>query len=295
MTGTAGTDPHDVASVTVQLFGGSSIAAGQTPLQSISVPVGGGAWSATLGGLTPGAFTVRALQSDQAGNLGVSAPHSFTVAGAAGPHGPAAAFSWFPAKPHVGESISLVSSSTDDASPITGYAWNVLGPAFIAGGQTRTASFSTPGAHPVQLRVTDAGGRTSVVSQSIPVSYPLMKPFPVVRIVTTRSVGRVRLKVLSVQAPVGVTVSVSCGGKGCPVRSQARLVLKPKGKAASTPTLAFPRFERSLPPGVSLVIRISHAGEIGKYTKFTIRRGKLPVRSDACVSSTSTTPVSCSQ
>jgi len=296
VAGTGGTDAHDLASVTVQLFAGSVISAGQTPLQSISVPISAGAWSVTLGGLIPGTFSVRALQSDQAGNLGVSAPHSFTVAGAAGPHGPTAAFSWFPAKPHVGESISLVSSSTDDASPITGYAWNVLGPAFVNGGQTRTTSFSTPGAHAIQLRVTDAGGRTSVASQSIPVSYPLMKPFPVVRIVTTRSLGRVRLKVLSVEAPVGVTVSVSCTGKGCPVRSQARLVPKPKakGKAASLPTLAFPSFERSLPPGVSLVIRISHAGEIGKYTKFTIRRGKLPVRSDACVSSTDVKPVSCS-
>jgi hypothetical protein len=293
--GGAGTAAHDLAAVTVQLFTGSGIAAEAVPVQNISVPVASGNWSATLGGISPGTYTVRALQSDEAGNVGVSSAVTFTETSGAtsAAHGPAAAFSFYPGKPHVGETVSLISSSTDDLSPITAYAWNLRGSAFTPGAQTQTTSFASPGNHTVQLAVTDAGGHRSVAVQVVPVSYPLMKPFPVVRLVGTRSRGRVRLRVLSVQAPTGASVTVTCSGKGCPMKSQARVVPAPKSKTSAMPVLAFPRFERSLPPGVALVVRVTHAGEMGKYTRFAVRRGKLPVRSDACLNSTEATSVPC--
>ncbi|MEA2217003.1 MAG: hypothetical protein QOK19_2564, partial [Solirubrobacteraceae bacterium] len=293
--GNAGTAAHDVPTVTVQLFAGSGIASGQTPVQNISVPAASGNWSATLGGIVPGAYTVRALQSDEAGNQGISGAPMFTEIrpASAAAHGPAAAFGYYPVKPHVGETISLVSGSTDDLSPITGYSWNLRGTAFVPGAQTQTISFATPGGHTVQLSVTDAGGRRSVASQVIPVSYPLMRPFPLVRIAGTRSRGRVKLKVLSVQAPAGATVTVTCTGKGCPAKSQVRVVPTLKSKAAAVPVLVFPRFQRSLPPGVALVVRVTHAGQMGKYTRFAVRRGKLPVRADACVNATELKSVPC--
>src|SRR6185312_14150107 len=105
--------------------------------------------------------------------------------------------------------------------------------------------------------------------ETIPVTYPLMRPFPVIRIVTTRAVGRVRLKLLSVQAPPGASIQVSCSGKGCPLRSQTRTVLA--GHRAAVTPLAFPKFERSLSPGATLRIRIYRSGVIGKYTTFKIR------------------------
>ena len=295
VTGLAGTAPHDLPTVTVQLFPGAGIAAGPTPVQNISVPAGSGSWSAILGGVSPGTYTVRALQLDEAGNVGVSTAVTFTEAGEASAtgHGPAAAFSWYPGRPHVGEPISLVSSSTDDLSPITAYSWNLRGSAFAPGGQTQTVSFPTPGGHTVQLQVTDGAGRHSAVSQLIPVSYPLMQPFPVVRIAGTRSRGRVRLKALTVQAPRGAGVTVTCTGKGCPLRSQARVVPTPKSKGSVVPSLAFPRFERWLPAGTSLVVRVTHAGQMGKYTRFAVRRGKLPARTDACLNATEPNPVPC--
>ena len=290
--GSAGTAPHDVRSVVVELYSGSSIAPGQAPVQSIGVgaPVGG--WQTTLRGLAPGSYTVRSVQSDEAGNVRASGAMTFTMTAPPVAAGPAAAFTWYPAKPHTGEAISLVSTSTDETNPITGYAWDLLGTTFTSGGQTQTTSFSSPGSHPVQLRITDAAGQTSVASEQIPVTYPLMRPFPVVRIVTTRSIGRVRLKVLSVQAPVGASVAVTCSGKGCPLKSQTTVVKK--AKASGSPTLALTRFERSLAPGVVMRIRISKTGQIGKYTSFTIRRGKLPVRSDECVSGQEPKLVPCS-
>jgi hypothetical protein len=103
----------------------------------------------------------------------------------------------------------------------------------------------------------------------------------------------VKLKVLSVQAPAGATVTVTCTGKGCPAKSQVRVVPTLKSKAAAVPVLVFPRFQRSLPPGVALVVRVTHAGQMGKYTRFAVRRGKLPVRADACVNATEAKSVPC--
>src|SRR5262249_38219004 len=162
--------------------------------------------------------------------------------------------------------------------------------AFAAGAQSRTTTFSTRGNHLVQLRVTDGAGLSSVASEQIPVSFPLMRPFPAVRIVTTRTHGRLRLKTLTVEAPVGAPVTVSCTGKGCPVRSLARVVAKSKGKASGLPALTFPRLQRALPAGVTLEVRVTQSGRIGKFTRFAIRKGKLPLRADACVNATEPKP-----
>ena len=62
----------------------------------------------------------------------------------------------------------MLSSSTDVASPITGFAWDLAGNgAFAAGGPVNSTSFSTPGKHLVQLRVTDANGASSVAAETI--------------------------------------------------------------------------------------------------------------------------------
>jgi large repetitive protein len=293
--GAAGTAAHDADKVVVELFSGSSIAPGQTPVQGpVAVQVAGGAWSAEFGGLHPGPYTIRASQSDGAGNVGV-ASHSFVDAAPGAPAtGPTASFTAFPSHPHVGETVTLVSTSTDSASPITGFAWNLLGSAFAPGTQKQTTSFSTPGNHTVALRVTDGAGLAGTVSQQIPVSFPLMRPFPAVRIVTTRSGGRLRLKVLTVEAPPGATVTVTCVGRGCPLRTTSRVIQKPKVKSAGLPAITFPRLQRTLPAGVALEIRITEPGRIGKFTRFAIRKGKLPLRSDACLNAKEPKPVPCS-
>jgi hypothetical protein len=55
----------------------------------------------------------------------------------------------------------------------------------------------------------------------------------------------------------------------------------------------FHRFERSLPDGVVLQIRISKPGEIGKYTRFAIHRGHLPERVDMCLGPAAGKPLVC--
>jgi len=275
--GAAGTAEGDLPGVTVQLFPGSSIG-GQTPLESIVVNAAGGAWSATFGGLRPGAYTVRAEQSDDLGNLGMSLTRTFTVisptppiispapvvsfAAAIGPAPPppAASFAWFPAAPHTGEPVSLASSSTDAASPITALAWDLAGDGtFAAGGPVIGTSFSTPGSHIVRLRVTDANGLSSIAAETIRVTSPplaLMQPFPIVRIAGSDTSSGVRLSLLTVQAPVGARITVRCRGRGCPGKSASRVAASSHGRG-----------------GVVLVALLNH-GQVSKA-----RSGARGVRS----------------
>jgi hypothetical protein len=66
-----------------------------------------------------------------------------------------------------------------------------------------------------------------------------------------------------------------------------------KQSKASSVVIAFRRFQRSLPAGVILEIRVSKPGQIGKYTRFAIRRHRLPVRIDACLGSGDPKPIVC--
>jgi hypothetical protein len=317
--GTAGVAAGDLPGVTVRLFSGAAILDGQAPLQSIMVDATKGAWSATFAGLSVGVYTVRAEQSDAAGNTGSSLPATFSVVSpvpatvsappatpvaVAGltssppPAPPVASFTWVPSSPMTGQSVALVSSSTDASSPITAFAWDLTGDGtFTAGGPVLDTSFSTPGNHVVRLRVTDADGLTSVATETVAVSsmpLVLMQPFPVVRIAGSDTHRGVKLSLLTVQAPVGARVSVTCGGSHCPRGSESRVVTA--SRSSSKPggvLLAFGRFERSLRAGVILEIRVSKAGEIGKYTSFRIRRGKAPARVDACVGPSNPQPIPC--
>jgi major membrane immunogen (membrane-anchored lipoprotein) len=299
--GTAGTAGHDIARVTAQLFSGSTINEGQSPVQAIDVNAVAGAWSTTFGGLAPGTYTVRALQHDEAGNVGVSATKTFVVNPPAAaavavkpPGAPVASFSWFPSAPRVGESVSLVSSSTDAGSPIVSFAWDVAGTgAFAAGGSGMSTTFSTQGNHVVQLRVTDANGVSAVSTQTIPVGaapLTLMQPFPVVRITSSATRSGVRLTLLGVLASPGSRITVQCKGRACPAKAQSHIAAAHKPR---TLFVEFRRFQRPLAAGVTLEIRVSKPGAIGKYTRFVVRRGKRPVRFDACLAGTAVKPIGC--
>jgi large repetitive protein len=299
--GSAGTEEGDLPHVTAKLFSGTTAGGGQAPLQSITVNASGKAWSAAFGGLAPGTYTVRAEQSDSAGNVGVSATSTFLVVGPASAPAhpaPAASFAWFPSSPRVGDTVSLVSSSTDSASPITAFAWDPAGTgAFAAGGPATSTTFSAAGNHRVQLRVTDANGLSSVASELIPVSasLPLMQPFPVVRIAGAGTRAGIKLRLLSVLAAPGAQITVQCKGRACPMRFQMVKVKSHVAKAGKRPSpfVEFRRFERFLAAGVTLEIRVSKAGVMGKYTRFVVRRGKLPLRFDACLAGIGVKPVGC--
>ncbi|HEY2140591.1 MAG TPA: Ig-like domain-containing protein, partial [Solirubrobacteraceae bacterium] len=307
VSGTAGTVKGDLPAVTIQVFAGSTVGGGE-PLESVAVNASKGLWSATLGGLGAGTYTVRALQRDQAGNVGISGVSTFMVTPRApitappspqpGDPSPAASFTFFPTAPKAGESISLASSSTDAASPIVAYAWDLTGSGqFQGAGPVLVTSFATPGSHVVRLRVTAADGLSSIVAETIAVGprrMPLMQPFPIVRIVGSDTRAGARLSLLSVQAPVGARVTVGCRGGGCPAKPESRVAVAGGHRNSTGVVLvAFRRFERPLRAGASLEIRVSKPGEIGKYTRFRIRRNRPPLRVDACLDPTLGTPIAC--
>jgi hypothetical protein len=315
-SGAAGSAARDLPQITVKLFAGSTIT-NEAPLKEATVPVVKGRWSAAFGGLSSGTYTARAQQSDNVGRTGYSEPVTFTVnipapstppvdppgvgaqsSGTPHPSSPVASFQWFPSAPHVGEPISLISTSTDATAQITGFAWSVAGDGVFNGGlSTLTTSFSTAGAHVVLLRVTDAGGLANTVAETIPVTLPvpvLMQPFPVVRIAGTENASGVRVGLLTVQAPVGAMVNVTCHGPGCPARAQSVVASLGKSKSkAGMVVIVFRRFERSLRAGAVMEIRVSKPGQIGKYTRFAVRHGKLPIRADTCLSPAGIKPIVC--
>ncbi|TMK98273.1 MAG: hypothetical protein E6G34_11515 [Actinobacteria bacterium] len=299
VAGTAGTSEGDLPAITIKLFAGPTAGAA-APVEALTVQASGGAWSGTFGGLGPGVYTVQAEQRDEAGNTGASDPATFTLTGppsALSPSAPVASFRWFPSAPNVGESVSLVSTSSDISSPITHFAWALGSSPFQPGERVLRTSFSTPGRHTVRLQVTDANGLSSVATQTIQVGVArlvLMQPFPIVRIAGAETASGVKISLLTVQAPVAARVTVTCKGRRCHTGSESRIArLSRRRHRATTVLLTFRRFERSLPAGVALEIRVSKPGEIGKYTRFSIRRHRLPARIDACLKPTSSKPIAC--
>ncbi len=311
VSGAAGAAPGERRQVTVELFSGASAEPG-SQVEAITVNAVAGAWSARLAGLAPGEYTVQARQSDEAGNVGTSPAGSFTVAAPASspqpaaqapvssgsPSPPVASFTWAPTTPTVGQVVSLASSSTDLSSSIGSYAWDLGGGQLAPGGPTATTSFATPGPHVVRLQVSDGNGLSSTVAQTISVAAAppqLMQPFPIVRIAGSETSYGVYVKLLTVQAPVGASVQVACVGRACKTKAETRIAVAagPPKVTAGAVTLTFKRFERALRAGVTLQIRVTKPGLIGKFTSFAIRRDKLPVRADACLAAPSAKPSPC--
>jgi hypothetical protein len=316
-SGTAGQASGDRQSLQLAIYAGTT--ATGTPLDTLEVSASAGSWSTGSGGpeLPNGIYTAQVTQSDEAGNVGVStvtfavdaavasaspasSPASAATSAASAPPlvAPVASLQWFPTHPRTGERVVLASTSPASASPVTGFGWAVNNQTFTAAGPVLTTSFAKPGAHVVRMRVTDADGLSSVVAATIVVSAAkpsLMQPFPVVRIAGIVKSFGVDVSLLTVQAPVGAKVTVSCRGSGCPRRSQDEVATSKHSadRTGGVVLVDFPRFERALRAGATLQIRVAAAGEIGKYTRFAIRRGKLPVRVDACLNPAGNRPIAC--
>jgi Bacterial Ig-like domain len=301
-TGTAtGTQP-----ISVEIRAGST-AKGAIVSAATAAGTGGGWTSGNASpALSSGQYTAVAVQEASIpGNpSGHSAAVTFTVTPALTPTPtsgvlsfgpPAASFRWFPAVPKTGETVSLVSTSSDLASAITGLAWALTsnGP-FQAGGAVMTTSFSAPGGHAVRLRVTNAFGLSSVATETINVVGPtasLMQPYPVVRLAGSETRSGIRLRLLEVgQLQAGARITVRCKGRHCPVRRAARVTAS---KRQPVGAVEFRAFERSLRFGVTLEVLVSVPGEIGKYTRFSVRRGKLPQRVDTCLDPAGVKPIAC--
>jgi hypothetical protein len=133
--------------------------------------------------------------------------------------------------------------------------------------------------------VPDAPAPAPAVPRTAPTKPQLLSPFPLVRISGTLTPTGARIRLLSVRAPRGalvrVAVTPACNRKR-PSSRRCR-VLQAAGTVGSSAIIRFRGLARAYRSGTVIVVRVWRADRIGKYTRFTIVRGKAPRRVDQCL------------
>jgi hypothetical protein len=140
-----------------------------------------------------------------------------------------------------------------------------------------------PAPSPTPTTTTAASTSTPAPAGGLAVAPKLLRPFPVVRIRGYFVRGGARITLLSVKGPSSARISARCFGHGCPRRALTRR----GAKARLHP------FERFLPAGTVLQVRVTSATSIGKYVSFRIRARRAPLRSDRCLMPGGSKPVGC--
>jgi len=242
-------------------------------------------WSPTrIRGLADGAylFEVRARRGG-----GGWARYAWVVSSAPAP-GPAPAPAPAPAMPEAPAAEIPPSPPAPPAPPAGATGESSSPPTASSPGRVDSTGSTPPApAPPAPGPPTDPAAPGAA-----PAGPALMTPFPLVRLAGLIYPRSVRIRVLSVRAPVGARISVRCRGRSCPVRSTVRLVRAKGSRTAAT--MAFGRLQnRRLTSGTRLEIRVTSAGRIGKYTSFRFRAGAAPRRVDRCLIPGRSAPAPC--
>ncbi len=210
---------------------------------------------------------------------------------------PDAGFGFFPSAPVAGQSVRFVSYACDPDGVVFDEEWDFDGDGAFddAFGGEALHAFQ-PGLHTVALRVTPLQGAPVVRSVRMNVgaggpvneifTSPPLSPFPVVRIVGQLTRTGARIRFLSVTAPVCTRVTTICRGATCPFRRHTQLM-------GRKPARVRPLAGSELRAGVRLELRVTKRDRVGKYTRFTIRRDKPPLRVDRCLRFGQTAPSAC--
>jgi hypothetical protein len=120
--------------------------------------------------------------------------------------------------------------------------------------------------------------------RTMPAEPTFMRPFPRVRIKGFYTATGARVQLFTVKGPVGARIRISCRGESCPFRRR---------NVQSRPRIRLRSLERFHPAGTRIVIRVTSARLIGKYTRIVIRAGRMPARRDRCLLPDATRPVRC--
>ncbi|MDP9144182.1 MAG: PKD domain-containing protein [Actinomycetota bacterium] len=236
--------------------------------------------------------------------LGVVTTESFTigVSGLALPANrpPVAQVRFSPTSPLPGEEVLFESLSYDADGTVERYEWDFDGDGSADANTVQAVhSFTTPGTKTVRLVVYDNLGRASTpATVTFTVSSPpatrlavapagplLMYPFPVIRLAGSVTAAGARVRTLEVRAPVRSRITVRCAGTNCPAKRIA--------KTSRTRRVRFERMTRFLPAGTVITVGVRKGNLIGKYTRWRIRGGKLPKRTDRCLYPRRGTPLRC--
>ena len=197
---------------------------------------------------------------------------------------PVAQFAVSPLRPRVGEQVSLRSFSYDPDGTIVSQRWDLDGDGDFEEnftGKTAFTVFPKAGERIVRLEVRDSDGGVQTETQNITVtpqparSVSLINPFPVARLAGSVYPRGVRVRILEVRTPPRSRVVVRCLGNSCPDDKIT--------KTSKRKPVRFKRMTRFLRAGTILKVSIRKSGQIGKYTRWIIRGGKLPKRKDLCL------------
>jgi hypothetical protein len=229
-----------------------------------------------------------------------------------GNRAPVVSITQVPSDPLPGQPVTFVSTSSDPDGVIASHGWDLDddGAFDDAGGSSVTAVFPPSGVYRIGLRAFDDGGAFSTLVLAInraagidpgarsQASARLMSPFPVVRVSGIVRKRGIKLRLLSVNGPIGATISVRCRGRGCPFRRQSRTITAQTRSAGEAPPatglVRIRRFRRRvLSVGATLRVYVMRPDAIGKYTRLKVRRSRLPARVDRCILPASPTPVAC--
>ena len=133
---------------------------------------------------------------------------------------------------------------------------------------------------PVTTPVTSTAPVTSTPSKP-----QLLSPFPLVRISGTLTSTGAHIKLLSVRAPRGALVRVTVTPSCRRLRHASRRcrVLHAAATVGRSDAIDFRGLARAYRNGTVIVVRVWRADLIGKYTRFTILRGRAPRRVDQCL------------
>jgi PKD repeat protein len=196
---------------------------------------------------------------------------------------PVVAFAFSPRSPRVGDPVEFVSSTTDPEGDLREQAWDLDGDGEFddARGDEVVYTFATSGAKTVRQRATDGAGGTAIAERTFTVAPApkakagFLSPAPVVTLSGEILSSGMRVKRLTIRAPRGALVVVKCRGKGCGVDRRRKRVKRT--------TVGFKTYQRFLRAGTKLEIFVRKANTIGDYTRYKVRAGKFPVRTDRCL------------
>jgi PKD repeat protein len=207
---------------------------------------------------------------------------------------PVSQFAVTPAAPVAGEEVRFKSFSYDPGGNPPSLTWDTDGDGFDDGtGDTVRRTFASAGGRLVGLRATDSDGVSHTTFQTLNVTagksasarLSLMNPFPVVRLAGSVYPRGVKVRALEAKTPRRSTVTVLCAGKSCPSK---KIV-----KTAKKPLVRFKTMARFLREGTRVSVSVRKSGNVGKYTRWLIRGGKLPKRKDLCLYPNRRKPARC--
>jgi hypothetical protein len=119
-----------------------------------------------------------------------------------------------------------------------------------------------------------------------PVRSPRMiSPFPRIVLAGVLTDGGVDISEFTIRGPRGPLVSVRCRGRGCPVRSKRLRMRRTRVRVRA--------LERSLRAGIVIDVTVTRKGFIGKFSRFRIRRGKVPLKRNLCLRPGAKKPTRC--